>query len=217
MVWALIGHRASAGPRSSLGCPAMPLLLQDRGGEGRSAWKGEEASGWLRQGDATVGAQSINSLPIKIEVFVSCTSRLAPRAEYQSRLWKWLLVLILRHFNDIPQLFRIAFNDSIYVPVSTAWAVFVGFWMGSYPYAFPPKAFILRCSFKAWPYFAVWFWISHINSLYWQRIENLTYPKCFEIFRWLLGNKYKKKRTFKILLTKSSSPQNGLCEELRER
>lgn len=102
MVWALIGHRASAGPRSSLGCLAMPLLLQDRGGEGRSAWKGEGASGWPWQGNDIVGAQSINSLPINIEVFVSCTSRLAPRAEYQSCLWKWLLVLILRHFNDIP-------------------------------------------------------------------------------------------------------------------
>ena len=126
----------------------------------------------------------------------------------------YLLVLSLCHFNELRQLASIALCWTVYVPISTTRAVFVGFWL-----VFPPclcskrvhiKIFTQRVACAALGFLLCSMVLGSVTltPCIVQRIENLTYPKCFEIFRWLLGAKHKEKLfQIQILLTTSSSPQ----------
>lgn len=110
-----------------------------------------------------------------------------------------MLVLSLCHFNELRQLVSIALCWTVYVPISTTWAVFVGFWI-----VVPPCLSSKRVHIKIFTQRVVCTALSFLRySMVWgsvtltpcivQRIEHLTYPKCFEIFRWLLGAEHKEK------------------------
>ena len=123
--------RSAAGLQqgNALVCLALPLQLQDWSGEGRSAGVGEGASGVAIavRGHCGSSEHQFFTYPYGSICILYQQSWPCKLGSLSPASGNGLLVLILCHFNDIPGLFRILLNWTIYVLISTAGAVFVGF------------------------------------------------------------------------------------------
>lgn len=106
-------------------------------------WRGQERPGHEGRGVGELArARRTNSSPVNVEACAFCARRSAHALGISAAYRTGLLVLNLYHFNDVPRLFRTALGWSVYVPISTTWAVFVDFRKLGSPTPFPQSAHI---------------------------------------------------------------------------